>query len=184
MAIRRADWKIGEIKSGVTESLQRPHTDADLFQRGRNPRRHLASQKDVSDSSHFSGIYSFESRLDTIDPDIHRVTCRIDAIADLDDAGDPPNAVGDLLGRSKKHIGRSPKSLTSIGCGTAVRSPIKSSISCAISTSSPGTSCSMRLRTSLITGKIGRRADRLELDEKVALIGLIEVATETEAGSA
>ena len=53
--------------------------------------------------------------------------------------------------------GSSEKMITSMGWGTAVRSPIRSSISWRVSISSPGTVCSTRWRTSSMTSSIGRR---------------------------
>ncbi len=50
-----------------------------------------------------------------------------------------------------------PKSFTSMGWGTAVRSPMRSSISWAVSMSRPGTSCSTRWRTSAMTFSMPRR---------------------------
>jgi hypothetical protein len=47
-------------------------------------------------------------------------------------------------------------SLISIGCGTAVRSPIKSSISCASSTCTPGTSACTSASTAAMTSGVDR----------------------------
>ena len=53
--------------------------------------------------------------------------------------------------------GSSEKILISTGCGTAVRSPIRSSISCASSIFTPGTSSSTWWRTSSMISSIDRR---------------------------
>ena len=74
--------------------------------------------------------------------------------------------------------------MISTGCGTAVRSPMRSSISCAISISRPGTFCSTRVRMSSITCSMGRREPGLETDEEVSLVGLGEVPAEAGAGAA
>ena len=76
----------------------------------------------------------------------------------------------------------SEKILISIGCGTAVRSPIRSSINWAISIWMPGTSCSIRPRTLSITDSMSGAGKRLEADEEIALVGLGHAAAELQAG--
>ena len=70
-----------------------------------------------------------------------------------------------------------------MGCGTAVRSPIRSSISCSISMSRPGTLRSI-LRADLVHDLLDAAArQRLEADEEVALVGLGDAAAQLQAGA-
>src|SRR6202040_932547 len=111
--------------------------------------------------------------------------------ADRDEVGDPlqrekvsvkraNQKIGKITVRSARcrrrpdsntDFGSSANSLTSIGCGTEVRSPIKSSINCAISKLSPGTSWMILARTSAMTSSMGRRGPGLRRTKKSPLFG-------------
>ena len=70
-----------------------------------------------------------------------------------------------------------------MGCGTLVRSPMRSSINCANSISSPGT-CLVDALAHVVHHLLDAPARRrLERDEEVALVGLGQAAAELQAGA-
>ena len=121
------------------------------------------------------GVDAFQGGLVPVHPDVQGVAGQDDAVVDVHDAGDLADGLGHLGGQVLQQLpSSSEKILISMGWGTAVRSPIRSSISWASSIASPGTVLLDVAAHVVHHGLDVAPREGLQADEEVALVGLGE----------
>ncbi len=139
MSVGRADRQFGQCRLAQLQCIGQTDAHTDGLGRLRQLRRDRSGQCRIHRAGYVVGGHALDAGADRIDLQIERVTRQPDAALHLDHAVDLADGGRDLFGLRHQRSSVWPYSLISIGCGTAVRSPIRSSISCASSTSTPGT---------------------------------------------